>query len=49
MNQILSSSLITLSLAMASVNLYANDKVVQRDTSKVTHIQEIRVVYQKVC
>ena len=42
MNQILSSSLITLSLAMASVNLYANDKVVQRDTSKVTHIQEIR-------
>ena len=48
MNQILSSSLITLSLAMASVNLYANDKVVQRDTSKVTHIQEIRNATIKV-
>ena len=42
MNKILSSSVIALSLAMASVHLYANDKVVQRDTSKVTHIQEIR-------
>lgn len=48
MNQILSSSLITLSLAMASVNLYANDKVVQRDTSKVTHTQEIRNATIKV-
>nr|WP_279053164.1 MBL fold metallo-hydrolase [Acinetobacter tandoii] len=42
MNKILSSSVIALSLAMASVYLYANDKVVPRDTSKVTHIQEIR-------
>ncbi|WP_411690898.1 hypothetical protein [Acinetobacter towneri] len=41
MNKILSSSVIALSLAMASVHLYANDKVVQRDTSKVTHIQEM--------
>ena len=48
MNKILSSSLITLSLAMASVHLYANDNVVQRDTSKVTHIQEIRNATIKV-
>ena len=34
MNQILSSSVIALSLAMASVNLYANDKVVQREPLK---------------
>ncbi|WFP98094.1 hypothetical protein P3S51_13300 (plasmid) [Acinetobacter sp. ANC 7201] len=54
MNKILSSSVIALSLAMASVHLYANDKVVQRDTSKVTHIQEIRnatikVTYAVMC
>ncbi|MFX7197970.1 MBL fold metallo-hydrolase, partial [Acinetobacter baumannii] len=48
MNKILSSSVIALSLAMASVHLYANDKVVQRDTSKVTHIQEIRNATIKV-
>ncbi|MGY5394203.1 MBL fold metallo-hydrolase [Acinetobacter sp. NigerLNRRAM0016] len=48
MNKILSSSLITLSLVMASVHSYANDKVVQRDTSKVTHIQEIRNATIKV-
>lgn len=35
MNKILSSSVIALSLAMASVHLYAKDQVVQRDTSKV--------------
>jgi len=48
MNKILNSSVIVLSLAMASVNLYANDKAVQRDTSKVTHIQEIRNATIKV-
>lgn len=48
MNKILSSSVIALSLVMVSVNLYANDKMVQRDTSKVTHIQEIRNATIKV-
>ena len=48
MNKILSSSIIALSLTMASVHLYANDKVVQPDTSKVTHIQEIRNATIKV-
>ena len=48
MNKIVSSSLITLSLAMASVHLSANDNVVQRDTSKVTYIQEIRNATIKV-
>jgi hypothetical protein len=48
MNKIVSSSLIALSLAMASVHLSANDNVVQRDTSKVTHIQEIRNATIKV-
>src|SRR5690606_35702859 len=48
MNKILSSSVIALSLAIASVHLYANDKVVQRDTSKATNIQEIRNATIKV-
>ena len=42
MNKILSSSVIALSLAMASVHLYANDKVVQRENKKEKHIQESR-------
>lgn len=48
MNKIFSSSLIALSLATASFNLYAKDQVVERDTAKVTHIQEIRNATIKV-
>ncbi|WP_425915699.1 MBL fold metallo-hydrolase [Acinetobacter sp. TSRC1-2] len=48
MNKILSSSFIALSLATASFNLYANDKLAQRDASKVTHIQGIRNATIKV-
>ncbi|MQW92041.1 MBL fold metallo-hydrolase [Acinetobacter sp. dk771] len=48
MNKILSRSVIALSLMTASLGLYANDKQVQRDTSKVTQIQEIRNATIKV-
>ena len=48
MNKILSRSVIVLSLMTASLGLYANDKQVQRDTSKVTQIQEIRNATIKV-
>ncbi len=47
MNKFLSRSLIALSIAAGSLNLYASDNI-QRDTSKVTHIQEIRNATIKV-
>ncbi|WP_216936712.1 MULTISPECIES: MBL fold metallo-hydrolase [unclassified Acinetobacter] len=48
MNKLLSSSLIALSLATASLNLSAHDQAVPRDTSKAIHIQEIRNATIKV-
>lgn len=47
MKKILNSSLIAITLAIASFNLYANESV-QRDTSKVTHLQEIRNATVKI-
>lgn len=47
MKKILSRSLIALSIAAGSLNVYANENI-QRDTSKVTHIQEIRNATIKV-
>lgn len=47
MNKFLSRSLIAISVATASFNLYANDST-QRDTSKITHVQEIRNATIKV-
>ena len=47
MKKILNSSLIAITLATASFNLYANDSA-QRDTSKITHLQEIRNATVKI-
>lgn len=47
MKKILNSSLIAMTLATASFNLYANESV-QRDTSKITHLQEIRNATVKI-
>lgn len=47
MKKILSSSLIAVSLAVASFNLYANDTV-ERDISKITHVQQLRNATVKI-